>query len=258
MNVILIERQEIREGKITLSDHRAAHIVKVLKCHIGDSVRIGILHGKIGTARIIGLQRKFPFKVELVGGVETAPPAKEPVDFLLALPRPIMLRRILSQITALGVENLHIVNANRVEKSFWNTSLIEQHVFIEHLVQGLEQAVDTVVPNVIFHQRFRPFMEDYFPTVSEGYSRMLLAHPGSTGSLKSILGRSRGRVLVAIGPEGGWVDYEVDMLKKHGFSDFTIGCRILKVDTAVVNIHGRLMALFEKVSAQGEKNKQND
>ena len=245
MNVILIEGREIKEGKITLSDHRAAHIVKILKCAEGDSVKVGILHGKVGTAQIVYLQKKFPFKVELVGRFESAPPPKEPVDFLLALPRPIMLRRILSQIAALGVENLHVVNANRVEKSFWNTSLIEQDALVEHLVQGLEQAVDTVMPNVIFHQRFKPFMEDCLPTISAMYTHMLLAHPTSTGSLGSIVGRSRGRVLVAIGPEGGWVEYEVGLFRQQGFSDFNIGCRILKVDTAVVNIHGRVMALLE-------------
>lgn len=245
MNVILIEEREIREGKITLSDHRAAHIVKVLKCIEGDSVKVGILHGKIGTAQIVGLHKKVPFKVELAGRFEGTPPPKEPIDFILALPRPIMLRRILSQIAALGVEKLHIVNANRVEKSFWNTSLIEQPVFVEHLIQGLEQAVDTVMPDVVFHQRFKPFVEDFLPTISARYAHMLLAHPGSTGSLGGILGRSRERVLVAIGPEGGWVDYEVGLFRKQGFSDFNIGCRILKVDTAVVNIHGRVMALFE-------------
>jgi 16S rRNA (uracil1498-N3)-methyltransferase len=248
MNIILIEGSEMREGKITLSDHRAAHIIKILKCAEGDSVKVGILHGKIGTAQIVGLQKKFPFKVELIGRVESAPPPKEPVDFVLALPRPIMLRRILSQIAALGVENLHIVNANRVEKSFWNTSLIEKEVFTEHLIHGLEQAVDTVMPNIVFHTRFKPFMEDYLPTVSARYTHMLLAHPGSTGGLGTLLGRNRERVLVAIGPEGGWVDYEVGLFRNQGFSDFNIGCRILKVDTAVVNIHGRIMALFENVA----------
>ncbi|MEE4243734.1 MAG: 16S rRNA (uracil(1498)-N(3))-methyltransferase [Desulfopila sp.] len=245
MNVVIIEKQEIHNGKIVLSDHRAAHIVKILKCREGDSIKFGVLGGKIGTARIISLHGKFPFRVELDGRAESLPPPKEKIDFLLALPRPIMLRRILSQIVALGVQNLHIVNANRVEKSFWDTSLLEQHGYMEHLVQGLEQAVDTIIPEVIFHRRFKPFVEDYLPTIKKRYSDMLVAHPESDATLGSILGSGGGRVLVAVGPEGGWVDYEVAKLQEQGFSVFNIGCRILKVDTAVVNIHGRVMSLFE-------------
>lgn len=246
MNIILVAEHEIVQKRILLTDRRAEHIVKILGSQPGDEVRIGIINGKMGKARIVDSKRKFPFAVELEGECASSPPAKNPVDLLLALPRPIMLRRILSQIASLGVERLHVVNAARVEKSFWDAALLDRCEYEEHLLHGLEQAVDTVLPEVFLHRRFKPFMEDYFPAISWQYSNLLYAHPAGGSRLGELLGPGDGRSLVAIGPEGGWVDYETGRLEEYGFAGFSLGPRILKVDTAVVNIHGRVMAKIEK------------
>lgn len=246
MNIILIAEHEIDEGRIVLTDRRAEHIAKILRSQPGDVVKTGIINGKMGTAKIVEIKRKFPFSVGLEGKFAHMPPAKNPVDLVLALPRPIMLRRILSQIAALGVESLHVVNAARVEKSFWDATLLNPHEYEQHLLHGLEQSVDTVLPEICFHRRFKPFIEDFFPTISSRYRNLLYAHPAGRSRLGEILGTGEGKCLVAIGPEGGWVDYETVKLEEYGFAGFSIGPRILKVDTAVVNIHGRLMAGIER------------
>ena len=41
-----------------------------------------------------------------------------------------------------------------------------------------------------------------------------------------------GRVLIAIGPEGGWNDFELRLLEAHGFTRVGLGPRTLRVDTA--------------------------
>ncbi len=248
MNIILAEPGELREDKIVLTDHRAKHIVKVLGSREGDTIKFGIIGGKRGAGVIRSMQRKYPFKVELQLNL-TLPPAKKPaIDLLLALPRPIMLRRILSQAAALGVGSLMITHANRVEKSFWEAGLLDSISYREHLVHGLEQAVDTRVPTVEFHRRFKPFVEDSLSEITEKYSHLLLAHPECEANLKDVLSCKPARVLLAVGPEGGWVDYEVEKLKEAGFSAFSMGERILKVDTAVVSLHGRISAVREYLS----------
>lgn len=246
MNVVLINRNEISKGRVMLSDHRAKHIVKVLQASEGDTIRIGMVHGKLGRGNIEAIVKKYPFRVNLTVEWTSEPPEKTPVDLLLALPRPIMLRRILSQATALGYATLHIVNANRVEKSFWKSGLLNQEEYHSHLLHGLEQAGDTTPPAVFFHKRFKPFIEDYFPTIAEQYSHLIYAHPEGDFRLHQIVRNKSGKILLAIGPEGGWVDYEVNTFRERGFSAVTLGERILKVDTAVVNLHGRIMAELER------------
>jgi len=248
MNIILIEKQEIQGARVLLADRRAKHLIKVLQVQPGDTVRIGIIDGPKGRGKVVALAVRSPFQVELEVKFAADMPEKPPVDLLLALPRPIMLRRIFSQAAALGVGTIFIINAQRVEKSFWSATLLNEEEYRPHLLQGLEQAVDTRVPEVSVYERFKPFIEDVLPGRMEGYSHLLIAHPNSPGTLKTVITEKPGRILLAVGPEGGWIDYEIDKFTECGFAAFSMGERILKVDTAVVALHGRLSERRESFS----------
>ncbi|MBW2658549.1 MAG: 16S rRNA (uracil(1498)-N(3))-methyltransferase [Deltaproteobacteria bacterium] len=245
MNIILAESDEITDKQIRLIDYRAEHIIKVLRSQVGDMVRFGIISGGRGQAEIIDLKKKYPFFVDLSIEISDLQVTVPPVDLILALPRPIMLKRILSQVTALGVGTIHLVNANRVEKSFWEASIVAENRFRPYLLQGLEQAVDTRLPRISLHRRFKPFIEDFFPTIKDRCQVSIIAHPGSQSTLQQNVERESGRVALAVGPEGGWVDYEVGKFREQGFIDCSIGKRILKVDTAVTALHARISLLLE-------------
>ncbi len=245
MNIILVAAEEMNKGMVILTDHRAEHIVKVLRSKQGDSLRIGAINGRKGTGRILSLTDRAPWRVELVVDLNEAQAPRPPIDLLLALPRPIMLKRIFSQAAALGFGSITLINANRVEKSFWEAGLLHESSYKSHLLHGLEQAVDTRLPEVRCFTRFKPFVEDILPGIMREYAHCLLAHPVALGTLKEILAGKTGRVLLAVGPEGGWVEYEVERFLEQGFSVFSMGARILKVDTAVISLHGRVSALLE-------------
>jgi len=63
----------------------------------------------------------------------------------------------------------------------------------------------------------------------------VLLHPGETAlPLADVLGNSQAqRVVLAIGPEGGWLDNEIEFLEKEGFVRATMGRRILTSEVAV-------------------------
>jgi 16S rRNA (uracil1498-N3)-methyltransferase len=245
MNIILIAAEEVIDDRVVLADHRAQHIVKVLRSNPEDTVRVGIINGRKGTGRILNISDGRPFRVELALDLREEAAPRPKIDLLLALPRPIMLKRIFSQAAALGFGSIILINANRVEKSFWEATLLSGESTRTHLLHGLEQAVDTRLPEVRTFSRFKPFVEDMLPGMMRDYSHCLLAHPVGVRTLKEVLTGSRDRILLAVGPEGGWVDYEVKRFLEKGFSAFTMGERILKVDTAVISLHGRVSALLE-------------
>jgi RsmE family RNA methyltransferase len=87
-------------------------------------------------------------------------------------------------------------------------------------------------------------MEDIIPAVSKVYSRMLVAHPEAGKTLKQLKGfEQKGRILLAVGPEGGWVDYEIGRFVEQSFIPVSMGDRILRTDTAAVALLSQLMVL---------------
>jgi len=243
MNIVLAETEETDGRRLILNDHRAGHIVKVLRAEVGDRVQVGLINGSMGSGTITAMKKKFPFMVELDLELNDPPQARPAIDLILALPRPIMLKRILSQVTALGVGTIHLINANRVEKSFWEAGILQPKEYHSHLLHGLEQAVDTRLPAVRLHPRFKPFMEDYFPALAKKYCHLLVAHPKGGLRLDEVIDGQDGRIALAVGPEGGWVGYEVQKFQEQGFNCCSIGERILKVDTAVIALHAGISAL---------------
>ncbi|MEN8142481.1 MAG: 16S rRNA (uracil(1498)-N(3))-methyltransferase [Thermodesulfobacteriota bacterium] len=246
MNLILFEQQEINGQSVSLFGRRAKHIRKVLRSKPGDIVRIGIIDGPTGTGLIKEVDRD---QVLIEISAATTPPPKSPTGLILALPRPIMLKRVLSQAASMGVERIFLINAGRVEKSFFSASIMTEVNLRQRLVLGLEQAMDTVVPEISIHNRFRPFVEDLLPAMSHDYPVKIIAHPDDGRDINEVIlpNQSTG-VLVAIGPEGGWSDFEIDLFRDQDFQAFTLGPRILRVDTAVPAILAQLGLLRSQAS----------
>ncbi|HIJ90799.1 MAG: 16S rRNA (uracil(1498)-N(3))-methyltransferase [Desulfobulbaceae bacterium] len=246
MNLILLHPQEVTDHHVTLTGRRAEHISKILRAAIGDNVRVGMLNGLIGTGCIREMSENT---VGLQVNLTTAPPVFPPTDLILAVPRPIMLKRVLAQAVSMGVDRIFLINANRVEKSFFSSTLIQNNAFAEPLLLGLEQAIDTRMPEISVHPRFRPFVEDLLPELLADCPIRLLAHPEGDQTIAQAAGRLlEQRAILAIGPEGGWVDFEVQRFKEQGFVPFSLGARILRVDTAVPALLAQL-SLLRQITA---------
>ncbi len=231
MNLILIEPDEIKNSTVFLAGRRCDHIRKVLRSKPGDKIKVGLLEGDIGVGRILEIGPKH---VVLELNFDTLPPPQNPTALILALPRPIMLKRVLAQAASMGVARIFLINANRVEKSFFNASLLEKQNYQIFFRQGLEQAVDTRLPEISIHHRFKPFVEDVLPEILNDYPVRLVAHPDAANPLPQVVRPPlTAKALLAVGPEGGWVDYEIQKFSELHFKPFSLGARILRVDTAV-------------------------
>ncbi len=237
MNLILVSQEDfIAADRVRLDDRRYEHIRLVHRAAVGDQLRIGLLNGQMGTGLLVAQTERA---VELQVCFNQAPPDPLPVTLLLALPRPKMLKRTLQTVTALGVKKIYLINSYRVDKSYWNSPLLETEKLHEHLLLGLEQARDTIMPQVELRPRFKPFVEDELPRISTGTSRFV-AHPVAASDCPH---NYRQPTTLAIGPEGGFIDYEIGKLQEYGFTPITLGQRILRVETAVPVLLSRFSAL---------------
>ncbi|VVO89344.1 hypothetical protein PS732_02267 [Pseudomonas fluorescens] len=234
MNLLLLEEADfIAADRVVLRDRRLTHMQEVHRSEVGDSLRVGRINGLMGSAELLRLEAG---EAELRVTLDQQPPAKLPLTLVLALPRPKMLRRVFQTVATMGVSKVILVNSYRVEKSFWQTPFLEPAAIREQLILGLEQARDTVLPEIVIEKRFKPFVEDRLPMITEG-TLGLVGHPGNYPPCPRALSEP---VTLAIGPEGGWIPYEIDLLAKSGLQPVQLGDRILRVETAVTALLARL------------------
>ncbi|MGC4081184.1 MAG: RsmE family RNA methyltransferase [Vicinamibacterales bacterium] len=236
MNLLLLEPHELGpDDVVVLADTRARHLQAVLAVVPNDNVRIGIVDGAVGTATVLSSDRESGH-VTLRCHVDGLPPPMPRVDLLLAVPRPKVLRRLWPQLAALGVGRIVLTNAARVERNYFDTHLLAADIYRPLLIEGLQQARDTRVPEVSVHRQFRILVEDHLDQIV-GRTTRLVADPGASVRVADAVRpavEQSGRVLLAVGPEGGWNRFEIDLLSAHGFRPVTMGARTLRSDTACI------------------------
>ncbi len=239
MNRILFEKDEIQDNLVMVSDARAEHILDVLHGEKGMTLKTGEVGGLVGSGEIVDVtSRRVTLRV-----IHETMPLLPWVDLILAPPRPRVMKRLLPQLATMGVGSIVLVGAKKVEKDFWGATLLKEENYRPLLVDGLMQgAVSTFVPTIETRRNFRRFVTDEldarFPTANR-----IIAHPyeESEKGDKQKAGKAKdGRLLLAIGPEGGWTDDEVDLLSEKGFLKFSLGPRILRTDTATIALLSRL------------------
>ena len=233
MNIILLQESDWTGGQsVCLNDYRAQHIISVIQPALGQSLRVGLINGHKGIGIVTAIDRAT---VQLEVALTDAPPARHPTRLVLALPRPKMLRRILRTVAEFGVDEIHLIHSYRVEKSFWQSPYLEKGKVEAALIQGLERAGDTILPVVTEHRRFKPFMEDSLPSIAAERD-LVIAHPSGEHRLQTEDGKNR---CLLVGPEGGFIDYEIELARSRGAKVAHLGNRIMSVDTAVCAVLAR-------------------
>lgn len=229
MNIVLIDKNELMANQnVLLSDRRADQIISIHKAKEGDSIKVGEVNGKIGTGTIIKIEERT---VLLQVNYSKKPPAPLPVTLFLSLPRPKTVKKVLPAVISMGVKNIYLVNSYRVEKSYWQSPVISEDNLLHLSHLGLEQGFDTIVPCIYKKKLFKPFVEDELPDIIKDHEAYI-PHPNSSKRL--VAAQPDKKYSLFIGPEGGFIPYEVNLLKSTGFTPITMGERILRVENAAV------------------------
>ena len=235
MNIVLLEPNQITttDGVWQIENPRQLkHLQQHIQLNCGDTLKVGVRNGQRYLTEVISVSeqqiRIRPIQVEAI-------PAKLPVHLILALPRPKVLRRIIMDAVTLGVERISLIHSYRVDKSYWQSPFLQQ--LDDYVTLGLEQAGDTIAPEIQLYKRFKPFVEDVLPTFISDQKPAYVAHPYAEQQMPYAIQHACSLI---VGPEGGFIPYEVDLLKKNGCQARRLGNRILRTETAVSHILGRL------------------
>ncbi|HKO56406.1 MAG TPA: 16S rRNA (uracil(1498)-N(3))-methyltransferase [Thermoanaerobaculia bacterium] len=227
MNLILLFPEDFADPeRAVLTGRRLRHVAEVHRAGVGDELTVGVANGRIGRGLVTRLDAAA---LELRVTLDRDPPPPLAITLVLALPRPKVVNRVIAGATSMGVGRLFLINAWRVEKSYWKSPRLSEENLLAQCIVGLEQARDTRLPSIEVRRLFRPFVEEELPRIIAG-SRALLAHPAASAPLPHSV---PGPVTLVIGPEGGFIDAELASLTAIGFEPVTLGERVLRTETAV-------------------------
>ena len=234
MNILILENEDfLNENTVKISGRRARHILEIKKLSIGSTLNAGLINGKLGTAIVKNIDS---INVILEVSLKNKSPTPLSLSLIIALPRPKVLKRILQIAASLGIKNIYLINSWKVEKSYWQSHQLSERNIHEQLLLGLEQSCETQLPEVIIKKRFKPFLEDELVLLAKE-ARALVAHPSET---KFFPKEIEGNTILAIGPEGGFTEYELQKFVEIGFKHLSLGSRIHRVETVVPLLVGKL------------------
>ncbi|NNG99548.1 16S rRNA (uracil(1498)-N(3))-methyltransferase [Acinetobacter sp. ANC 5414] len=235
MNIVLLDPRQTESELWSISSKRQLeHLKQHINVQVGDTLKVGIREEQRYLTEVVEVTEQVvklkPIQIEPV-------PAKLPVTLIVAMPRPKVLRRLIMDSVTLGVEKIILLHSYRVDKSYWQTPFLQQ---IDHYITlGLEQAGDTIAPKIEIYKRFKPFVEDVLPSLITAECPAYVAHPYADLKMPFAIDHP---CTIVIGPEGGFIPYEVDLLIKNGCQAVSLGNRIIRTETVIPYVLGRLFS----------------
>lgn len=249
MNLVLLDPDEVVDGRVRLRDRRARHLREVLGVELGATVRAGLVGGAIGGATVIELPADGAVVLEVV--CDRPPPPRLPVVLVLAVPRPKVLTRVIEAAAAFAVERIELVNAWRVDKAYLASPRLTPAALAEAARLGAEQGATTHLPTITVHRRLMAFLDRDHPAGVAPSGPALCAHPRAPIWIEAAAPFAAGAtaaapVTLAIGPEGGWIEREVETFAARGFAVVGLGVAVLRVEAAVAAALGQLALLARR------------
>ena len=248
MNICLFEKSELGKA-IPIKDDRVQHIIKVLKKNEGDDFFAGVIGEKSGRARITKIENdNFFFEFEDFSKEDLRP--LFPLKMIVGFPRPIQLKRLLRDVAALGLCEIHLTGTELGEKSYLNSNLSQKENVYKMLLEGTVQAGATKIPEIYIHKNLAECLEmkSLYSSFKEGkqgfpnersfgnIAKISLDNKEPKCSLeevmKNLIPNKDQMVVAAIGSERGWTDRERILFKKNGYTICGMGNRIMRTETA--------------------------
>jgi 16S rRNA (uracil1498-N3)-methyltransferase len=226
VNIILLEEHELGRN-LSRRDERTVHLVKVLHKKAGDVFDAGILGGMKGTGKIEKIN--FDGSIFITVNANEPPPPRLPLRVAVGFVRPIQIRRLLRDLSNIGVSAVDLVGTELGEKSYRDTKR------------------DTCIPVLAVYDSLDKWLRQCpWKNSDERHSPLLAAMDNvrPEGSIFNI-GTNRSAVL-AVGTERGWSDRERELFEKAGFLRLSMGDRALRTETACTAAAALVMGKIEE------------
>lgn len=234
MNMLLLDKEDFTShGPVSVNGRRFTRLKDFIHIEVGKKIKAGVRNESCGSAEVLEI---MPDQVKLDYRPESSPPPAPPLTLIIALQRPQTFSKVIHSAVTLGIKQIHFIHTFKVEKSYWQSSRLRPESLQEEIDLALEQAADPLEPQLFFHKRFKPFVEDELEKIA-GSSLRLLGDPSGTAPVPL----HDTPITLALGPEGGFTEYEINTLREHSFKSISLGTRILRTEFALAALLGKLL-----------------
>ncbi|MBR2508820.1 MAG: 16S rRNA (uracil(1498)-N(3))-methyltransferase [Lentisphaeria bacterium] len=212
---------------------RIEHIRNILKLQTGDECKAGVLNKGCFDGKVAEISNDKVI-IEFDADSVENPPGKMPLTLFVAMQRPNTLKKVIHCAVTMGVEKICFFGSYKVEKSYWQSSVLQEKNLQFELDLAMEQCKDPFEPEIVFCRYFKSFTEDILtPFAAE--NPVFIAHPaGSANNVFEVMKNNSSRHCgLVVGPEGGFTDYEVGRLEEMGLHLLSLGDRVLRTEFAL-------------------------
>lgn len=218
------------EKNITISNDDIFHILKVMRLKKGDNFEINN-DGDIFVAKIISTS---PFSFEIIEKKDENHELNTKITLLYCIPKGDKIDFVLQKSTELGVDKIVLVNSSRTIAKINDENKEKKIIRFNKIIK---EATEQCKRN--FHPECQDVIK-YNEIVNYKSDLNLIAYENSQYSMnefKTLLRNFKGKsVSILIGAEGGFSKEEVEYATKNGFISISLGNRILRSETSVLNL----------------------
>ncbi|MFY7886803.1 MAG: 16S rRNA (uracil(1498)-N(3))-methyltransferase, partial [Dolichospermum sp.] len=217
---ITIYPQQLQANQLLLTPQQQHYLLRVLRLRDGDKFIVMDGMGKWWLARLQGEQGEVLEPLE----VKTELPVA--ITLMMALPKGNGFDEIVRCCTELGVTSITPILSDR-------TLLNPSHQKLERwqriASEAAEQSERAVVPTILQPVAFNTAIKETTATY-----RYICEARGDYPHLQQVINKTANEIIIAIGPEGGWTNQELEIAIASGFQPISLGRRILRAVTAPI------------------------
>jgi 16S rRNA (uracil1498-N3)-methyltransferase len=230
---------EVSGDRAALVGEHADHLARVLRARVGQDFDIAT-GGTVRQGRIAFIKEG---RVEFDLGVEVSGASLSEITLVLAVFKFDRLEWAIEKCTELGVSRILPVIARRTDAHLAAASAKRVDRWQRIARQAAEQSRRAVPPEIAAPVK-----------VSEGLNlqvplRIVLAESEEHTLLRDVVkpDLAQGGIALAVGPEGGWTDDELQSFQQAGWISASLGSTILRAETAAMVATAIVASIFSSL-----------
>ncbi|MBT7610198.1 MAG: RNA methyltransferase [Bacteriovoracaceae bacterium] len=233
-----IKNEQMSESVYCISDPmRLKHLQTIIDIKKNQDYKAILIGQGLCIASCMEVQSdKVTFQVKSFTAGE-----RRSLDLLIGLSRPQAIKKVLEYCSGQPINRIIFYKAELSEKSYSSSKVFEKNKISELLVQGLSQCGRFhTIPEV-------EVLNDFPQKLVEQYQDKFILSLESSNNISCYPKILNSNALVAIGPERGFTDSELQKFSALGFQDILLSTSILRVETAIIAFCSQLELLnFQK------------